>query len=560
MNSILKHVKVMLICLLAIPLLLACGGGGGDAPAPATGSGSTSGDTTNKFQVNTLASTIVTPLDGGTVKVLDSGELNGVSVTVPPGAVSQNTTIEIGEVIDPPELGGIDLFFTNDAGLHYLNEFTQELNERSSDSFYHPLHYAMAWMASQPKGSGPMLHFEPGGTQFNLPVTIEIPLSSIGVTPEVDPSTIGIALSRESGNGSVNWDLIGPVTVTPTTLAVQVEHFSALQIIRHTILALVAPLVYKNMTLPDVPIFTDSLVQKIVCSGIEPKLDTNRIPHPIDLLLYLANPLHADSTSSLSLDSYWVLARKVPDPISDLTSYNKRLVELGLRNGNETTLENIVRYSSINSISISDLFGEAYKLAKGDYFQAMLLCHNVLRGHRYGGDGSSNNPYWGNRHDQSIQANMQSILGYGDATGHRYHLFGMMLYGFIQSGVWKPAVPLINDQTTSDIYRELTVFFEEGIVSGDLLTEPEEAAIDKEGFNTGRDFFTQVFNKSISEIKNDPNFTLDACDELDVKISADPAATFVNETVYFNSIITGGEAPYVYYWEFGDGGTSEVKK
>ena len=335
------------------------------------------------------------------------------------------------------------------------------------------------------------------------------------------------------------------------------EHFSAF---KHFILASVAPLVYNNMTLPDVPAFTDSLVQKMVCSGIEPKLDTNRIPHPIDLLLYCANPLYADSTRlSNPFNSYWVFAREVPDPADDLNAYHNRLVQLGLRNGNESTLEAIVRYSSRNSISISDLFGEAYKLADGDYFQAMLLCHNVLRGHAYGGDGSPNNQYWGNRHDPDIQGNMQSILGYGDATGHRYHLFGMMLYGFIQSSVWKPAVLLINDQTNSDIYRELTVFLEEGIISGDLLTEPEEAAIDKEGFNTGRDFYTQVFNKSIIELKSDPNFALDACKELDVKITADPATAFVNESIYFNSIITGGEAPYVYYWKFGDGGTSNLK-
>jgi len=38
MNSMLKHVKVMLVFLLAIPILIACGGGGGDdAPPPKVG-------------------------------------------------------------------------------------------------------------------------------------------------------------------------------------------------------------------------------------------------------------------------------------------------------------------------------------------------------------------------------------------------------------------------------------------------------------------------------------------------------------------------------------------
>jgi hypothetical protein len=238
-----------------------------------------------------------------------------------------------------------------------------------------------------------------------------------------------------------------------------------------------------------------------------------------------------------------------------IAAYNKRLEELGLRNGKEDDLIAWVKSQAQNTVSVDDLFNEAYRLAGGDYFQAMLLSHNVLRGHIYGGDNPAN--LWGNRHDPQIQNAMEPLLTFGqDKVGHRYHLFGMMIFGFLQAGQWKlPRLPFPSSDANADFYRDLAVFVEEYIVSGDMLTEPDEAAVDKEGFDTGRDFYTDVFNQSLADLKNRPS-TIEGCGELEVSISVDPQNPAVGEYAFFSSTVTGGEKPYVYYWNFGDGGTS----
>jgi hypothetical protein len=48
------------------------------------------------------------------------------------------------------------------------------------------------------------------------------------------------------------------------------------------------------------------------------------------------------------------------------------------------------------------------------------------------------------------------------------------------------------------------------------------------------------------------NIVVDSSKCLDVNISADPQSTFVNEWVFFNSTVSGGTAPYLYEWNFGD--------
>jgi Putative Ig domain/Divergent InlB B-repeat domain len=64
------------------------------------------------FGVNPLASALITAASGGVITVTSPGSpINGLSISIPAGALSANTTIGVSQLISPPTFGGAPRFF-----------------------------------------------------------------------------------------------------------------------------------------------------------------------------------------------------------------------------------------------------------------------------------------------------------------------------------------------------------------------------------------------------------------------------------------------------------------
>ena len=133
-----RLVTILLAAALAVTALGCKGGGGGSqVPAPAPTPTPVPHDTYDyTTTVKQVSSKNVSALGGGTVQITDSSSsIAGFKLTVPPGALSKDTNITVGEVSNPPALP---------LGLNYV---------------------------------GAPIDLEPDGTAFSAPATIEIPFS-----------------------------------------------------------------------------------------------------------------------------------------------------------------------------------------------------------------------------------------------------------------------------------------------------------------------------------------------------------------------------------------------
>jgi len=475
-----------------------------------------------KPPVTEIASFEATPAGGGTTTLTGDEDTEGIGVTVPPGALGRKTTIEIGRFNTPEKVGKRECFVENSRGMPGLAEYINRLNERSETTYYDPLRTFLAWMNGDTKSSDLQLSLEPGGTQFNTPVTVEIPRSLIDLPGTVSPGDVTALISSAGEGKEEEWDVVTAARLTDRTLTLSVDHFSKLRVLWNIYLSPGRAVWWLTSDLPVVRDYGHDFAQAIVCSDTEPRLDPDRLPSNIDLLMYLANPVHPDQSW------YWQ-ARGVPD---DEQGFRKRLKELGLRNGGEEELSDWLRKQKPSSVSAQDLYKRAYRMARGDIYQTFLLCHNTLRGHRYGKG-------WGNRNDANLQKSLKPLVGIGDATGQRYHLFGMALYGFMSrhaSDLRAPPTLEIRKQFDEAFQRDLTVFIEEGVVSGDLTTEPEEAAVDRQGYNIGRDFYNHVRNRTKARMKAEGFFRLQSKCPLEIEqatVAPDPAS--VGQQIIFEA-------------------------
>lgn len=469
--------------------------------------------------VKEIASFEATPAEGGTVILTGDKDTEGIRITVPPGALDRKTRVAVGIYTDPPAIGKNEAFIENPRGMQGLVEYINRLNERSEKTYYDPIRSFLGWMNGDTKSSALQLSLEPEGTAFKKLVTVEIPRSLLDLPADIEQVDVTALISGKGGE----WDIVDAARLSVTTVTVSVKHFSALRILGNIWVTPGTAVWWMNNDLPVVRDYSHDFAQAILCSDIEPRLDPDRMPtNGCDLLMYLANPVHPDQSW------YWQ-ARGVPDGEE---GFRKRLTELGLRNGGEEELADWLRRQKPESVSVQDLYSKAYRMTRGDIYQTFLLCHNTLRGHRYG-EG------WGNRNDANLQKSMKPLVGIGDATGQRYHLFGMALYGFMTrfaSDLDISPTLEIRKQFNEAAVRDLTVFIEEGIVSGDLTTEPEEAAVDRQGFNIGRDFYNHARNRTISQMKEEGFFRLQSKCPLEIdKVTVAPDPAFVGKKITFDA-------------------------
>jgi hypothetical protein len=121
---------------------------------------------------------------------------------------------------------------------------------------------------------------------------------------------------------------------------------------------------------------------------------------------------------------------------SIMASFSKVLLALSrgetsqyLLSGHEIELEEWILEKEIESLYPHDLLEKSYELSKGDMYLTILTIENVL------------NKYWraNNRATLPITIRLKPIINSfgsnGDVFGAWYHLFGMMLYGYVEGSV-----------------------------------------------------------------------------------------------------------------------------
>ena len=416
----------------------------------------------------------------------------------------------------------------------------------------HPLYGALVQRNYARWHVGPTLELGPAGMTFAQPIEIRIPFEA----GRWDPEELALATMFTGDYDDADALISGPrimdveVDMEASVLIARVEHFSifqgALNILTETGSRVISLIQRAATDLPPAPDITDEIAERIVCSGIKPRVVFEKMPEPLVLLWYLANPADAPS--------------RVVDPNGHIEArefWERAEVVTGL----EVPLEDWVISQPDKSVAMADLFGEAYERTNGDVFQALLLCHNVLRGF----DGANRNL---DVRGQTLQRRMANFRNDGgDEVGGRYHYFGMASFGFILRAVSS----FVEDRSRGivqvpglDIDEDLTGFiiqFEECLVSGDCITDDVEYAIDINGRDLGFELADQLFDDfndyqgSSLEVEGaflsavSERFGVESSCGLEVEASAASTTVFAGDTVNFHAEVTGGVPPYGVGWE-----------
>lgn len=137
------------------------------------------------------------------------------------------------------------------------------------------------------------------------------------------------------------------------------------------------------------------------------------------------------------------------------------------------------------SIELSNLFRASYKINDGDIYKTLMTIENVLA-HQW------RNP---NREKLPFIAKLKPITsGHeydGDKFGSWYHLFGMMLYGYVEGGV------------KASIIGRIEAIGSYMLTPGENMTQ--KRWMNKEGGQVGGDLAKTVKNKSYLSFKPDSN-------------------------------------------------------
>ncbi len=324
-----------------------------------------------------------------------------------------------------------------------------------ADGRVHPL-YGPVLALGQAEFAGPGIELGPSGTRFAQPVTVTVPLTALGA---IDPAG-GLPLLR-SDSGA--WEVPGSFSVDTAagTATVEVSHFSLLQWLRN---AFVAPqqtvAIYATGAVEATlaRLRQDNLqrfAEATYCSGAAPGTDLDGIPPLPDLLDYLGFERGAVRSGQEDALKGWIQARHTE-----------------ARAGRD----------QFNSITLERLYEHALALNGGDVFKALVTAHNTLRD---------------NRNLGSVQDMIENYRGDGgDERGARYHFFGMALYSFAYEHFQKRAETLGYAAAQlvigATMKPETVATIEEGIVSGDLVSDITEYAVDLQGAELGRALFRRI--------------------------------------------------------------------
>ncbi len=96
--------------------------------------------------------------------------------------------------------------------------------------------------------------------------------------------------------------------------------------------------------------------------------------------------------------------------------------------GQEKELTLYVNSFAFNSVTLDQVFRKSYQLNNGDIYLSLLTIENIFS--EYWNDGDFGN----NRDHRSLTRRLSEIhhhFNWGDKYGAWYHLFGMMLYGYV---------------------------------------------------------------------------------------------------------------------------------
>ncbi|WP_201352055.1 hypothetical protein [Hydrogenimonas urashimensis] len=210
----------------------------------------------------------------------------------------------------------------------------------------------------------------------------------------------------------------------------------------------------------------------LYCRSEAPDADADRIPSLVALINYLGFEKGRVESGTEEALLAWMRAR------ADATARGE---------------------SPEHGTTLAALFGEAASLSGGDIFLALVAAHNLLREHR---------------RDASIQRALQNYRGDGgDESGARYHLFGMALYAFAYA--YFSEHPDRASEIDIDLLDpERVALLAEGAVSGDILTDTMEYAVDLEGIELGRDLYENLMGRSLDQIAQSEDLNVSTCDTL----------------------------------------------
>lgn len=215
-----------------------------------------------------------------------------------------------------------------------------------------------------------------------------------------------------------------------------------------------------------------------------------------------------------------VCANEEPDTIlKDIPGLPTLLDYLGfehgaLRSGYESEMVNWIKglyqdslngNAALNSITLDALFGRSMEVNRGDIFLSLVTVHNVLRD---------------NRESRPVQDMIEKYRGDGgDERGARYHLFGMALYSFAYEHFMEIAqknelgrAQLVMGAT---LKPETVATLEESIVSGDIVSDVTEYAVDLQGAKIGRRLYREARIATISELADEYGVDESLCGEVD---------------------------------------------
>lgn len=411
--------------------LAACGGGSGED----AGDGSSSGQP-------------VTISAGA-----DQAAIAGSTLSVPAGATSDSTNITLSAQPASARAATPQAAVESEPAIHL--GVTEYGMAHLDEGLMHPL-YGPVLALGRAQFAGPGIELGPDGLVFSRPVTLRIPLSVLGIGDAAG----GLPLLRGRDG---RWEVPENFTIDAAAgvATIELEHFSLLQWLRNSVFvpqqtaaiyatgavqAALARLRQDNL---------QRFAKSALCSGQSPVANLDAIPPLPDLLDYLGFEQGALSTGHETALRQWIQVRHTE-------------ARAGQR--------------QFNSITLERLFERSLQLTGGDVFRALVTAHNTLRD---------------NRNLGSVQDMIENYRGDGgDERGARYHFFGMALYSFAYEHFQLKAQRLGYGGAQlvigATMKPETVATVEEGVVSGDLVSDITEYAVDLQGAKLGRELFHRV--------------------------------------------------------------------
>lgn len=442
--------KPWIVLFAALTLMLGFAGCGGD-----DGNGGVGGGTPRpEVGAGELSEAPIGP-DGGRIEIPETDDLlPGVTLVVPPGAVSDETQFSVqAELADESERP-VDLASSEPS--FYLALVEYALDNTSAGA--HPVYGPMLALSSA-EFAGPGLLLGPDGAEFAAPVEVVMPISLLGLD---DPSSALPVLRGPDGA----WEIADDFGVDPAagTATVRLSHFTPLKWVGNAA---------SNLVTLVVTTWNTEEFERTVAEA------RNSLPQDT-FERFVTGTVCADRAPSFD-------GQRIPDlfTLGDYLGFEVTRVE----SGQEDALANWIRDQfdpnnrNSHHVPLDDVFGKAMELNDGDVFQALVTAHNVLR------DG---------RKSISIQGPLQDYRGDGgDETGARYHLFGVALYTFASEYWREQGVGLLGETILNP---EVIVTAEEAIVSGTIFSDMKEYLVDLQGVDLGRELHGQVAGHNLEEL------------------------------------------------------------